>query len=94
MPFSFARSSSPAGAGAVTSTVWSASADAGGKFCTGSLADQLHGGDVRRQGGGEGRAPVGRPGPVTPWGKPAMGYKTRKGKNPTNKFIVKRRNAK
>ena len=45
-------------------------------------------------GGGEGRAPVGRPGPVTPWGKPAMGYKTRKGKNPTNKFIVKRRNEK
>ena len=45
-------------------------------------------------GGGEGRAPIGRPGPVTPWGKPAMGYKTRKGKNPTNKFIVKRRNSK
>jgi len=45
-------------------------------------------------GGGEGRAPVGRPGPVTPWGKPAMGYKTRKTKNPTNKFIVKGRNAK
>ena len=45
-------------------------------------------------GGGEGRAPVGRPGPVTPWGKPALGYKTRKGKNPTNKFIVKRRNEK
>ena len=45
-------------------------------------------------GGGEGKSPVGRPGPVTPWGKPAMGYKTRKGKNPTNKFIVKRRNAK
>ena len=45
-------------------------------------------------GGGEGRAPIGRPGPVTPWGKPALGYKTRKGKNPTNKFIVKRRNAK
>ena len=45
-------------------------------------------------GGGEGKAPVGRPGPVTPWGKPAMGLKTRKGKNPTNKFIVKRRNAK
>jgi large subunit ribosomal protein L2 len=45
-------------------------------------------------GGGEGRAPVGRPGPVTPWGKPAMGYKTRKGKNPTSKFIVKRRNEK
>jgi len=45
-------------------------------------------------GGGEGRAPIGRPGPVTPWGKPAMGYKTRKTKNPTNKFIVKRRNSK
>ena len=45
-------------------------------------------------GGGEGRAPVGRPGPVTPWGKPAMGYKTRKKKNATDKFIVKRRNAK
>ena len=45
-------------------------------------------------GGGEGKSPVGRPGPVTPWGKPALGYKTRKGKNPTNKFIVKRRNVK
>ncbi len=45
-------------------------------------------------GGGEGKSPVGRPGPVTPWGKPAMGLKTRKTKNPTNKFIVKRRNAK
>ena len=45
-------------------------------------------------GGGEGRAPIGRTGPVTPWGKPALGYKTRKGKNPTNKFIVKRRNEK
>ena len=45
-------------------------------------------------GGGEGRAPIGRSGPVTPWGKPALGYKTRKGKNPTNKFIVKRRNEK
>ena len=45
-------------------------------------------------GGGEGRAPVGRPGPVTPWGKPALGYKTRKTKNRTDKFIVKRRNAK
>ena len=45
-------------------------------------------------GGGEGRAPVGRPGPVTPWGKPALGYKTRKTKNRSNKFIVKRRNAK
>ncbi len=45
-------------------------------------------------GGGEGRAPVGRPTPVTPWGKPAMGYKTRKKKNRTDKFIVKRRNDK
>ena len=45
-------------------------------------------------GGGEGRAPVGRPGPVTPWGKPALGLKTRKAKNPTNKFIIKRRNSK
>ena len=45
-------------------------------------------------GGGEGRAPVGRPSPVTPWGKPAMGYKTRNKKNRTNKFIVKRRNDK
>ena len=45
-------------------------------------------------GGGEGRAPVGRPGPVTPWGKPALGYKTRKTKNRTNKFIITRRNSK
>ena len=45
-------------------------------------------------GGGEGKSPVGRPGPVTPWGKPALGYKTRKTKNPTDKFIVKRRNQK
>ena len=45
-------------------------------------------------GGGEGKSPVGRPGPVTPWGKPALGYKTRKKKNPTDKFIVKRRNVK
>ena len=45
-------------------------------------------------GGGEGKSPIGRPGPVTPWGKPALGYKTRKTKNPTNKFIVKRRNSK
>jgi large subunit ribosomal protein L2 len=42
-------------------------------------------------GGGEGKSPIGRPGPVTPWGKPALGYKTRKTKNRTNKFIVKRR---
>ena len=45
-------------------------------------------------GGGEGKSPVGRPGPVTPWGKPALGYKTRKTKNRNDKFIVKRRNAK
>ncbi len=45
-------------------------------------------------GGGEGRAPIGRPGPVTPWGKPALGYKTRKAKARTDKFIVKRRNSK
>ena len=45
-------------------------------------------------GGGEGRAPIGRPGPVTPWGKPALGYKTRNAKARTNKFIVKRRNSK
>ena len=45
-------------------------------------------------GGGEGKAPVGRPGPVTPWGKPALGYKTRKKKNASNQFIVKRRNDK
>jgi len=44
-------------------------------------------------GGGEGKSPIGRPGPVTPWGKPALGYKTRKKKNRTDKYIVKRRNA-
>ena len=43
-------------------------------------------------GGGEGRAPIGRSGPVTPWGKPALGYKTRKKKNRTDKFILKRVN--
>ncbi|MGN0820057.1 MAG: 50S ribosomal protein L2 [Christensenellaceae bacterium] len=43
-------------------------------------------------GGGEGKSPVGRPGPVTPWGKPALGYKTRKKKNKTSKFILKRVN--
>ena len=42
-------------------------------------------------GGGEGRAPIGRSGPMTPWGKPALGYKTRNKKKSTNKFIVKRR---
>ncbi len=45
-------------------------------------------------GGGEGKSPIGRPAPVTPWGKPALGYKTRKTKNKTDKFIVKRRNSK
>ena len=45
-------------------------------------------------GGGEGKSPVGRPGPVTPWGKPALGYKTRKKSNSSDKYIVKRRNAK
>ena len=45
-------------------------------------------------GGGEGKSPVGRPGPVTPWGKPALGYKTRAKHNRTDKFIVKRRNCK
>ena len=45
-------------------------------------------------GGGEGKSPVGRPGPVTPWGKPALGYKTRKTKNRTDKQIVRRRNGK
>ena len=43
-------------------------------------------------GGGEGRAPVGHAGPMTPWGKPALGYKTRKKKNKSNKFIIKRIN--
>ena len=42
-------------------------------------------------GGGEGKAPVGHAGPMTPWGKPALGYKTRNKKKSTNKFIVKRR---
>ncbi len=45
-------------------------------------------------GGGEGKSPVGRPGPVTPWGKPALGYKTRKKHNRSDKLIVKRRNGK
>ena len=44
-------------------------------------------------GGGEGKSPIGKPGPVTPWGKPALGYKTRKHKNPTNKYIVRRGNS-
>ena len=45
-------------------------------------------------GGGEGKSPIGHPGPLTPWGKPALGYKTRNKKARTDKFIVKRRNAK
>ena len=45
-------------------------------------------------GGGEGKAPIGRAAPVTPWGKPTLGYKTRKKKNPTDKYIVKRRGKK
>lgn len=45
-------------------------------------------------GGGEGKSPIGHPSPVTPWGKPALGYKTRNKKARTDKFIVKRRNAK
>ena len=43
-------------------------------------------------GGGEGKSPIGHAGPLTPWGKPALGYKTRKKKNATNKFILKRIN--
>lgn len=43
-------------------------------------------------GGGEGKSPIGHPGPVTPWGKPALGYKTRKHKNRSDKYIVRRRN--
>ncbi|KNY27263.1 50S ribosomal protein L2 [Pseudobacteroides cellulosolvens] len=45
-------------------------------------------------GGGEGKSPIGRPSPVTPWGKPTLGLKTRKKKNKSDKFIVKRRNQK
>ncbi len=45
-------------------------------------------------GGGEGKSPIGRPGPVTPWGKPTLGYKTRKKHHRSDKFIVRRRNAK
>ena len=45
-------------------------------------------------GGGEGKSPIGRPGPVTPWGKPALGYKTRDKKAKTDKFILKRRGSK
>ncbi len=45
-------------------------------------------------GGGEGKAPIGRPGPVTPWGKPALGYRTRKKNKPSDKYIIKRRGKK
>jgi len=45
-------------------------------------------------GGGEGKSPIGRPGPVTPWGKPTLGYKTRKAKNTNDKYIIKRRGKK
>ncbi len=45
-------------------------------------------------GGGEGKSPIGRPSPVTPWGKPTLGYKTRKKNKKSDKFIVKRRNQK
>ncbi|GHU52309.1 50S ribosomal protein L2 [Clostridia bacterium] len=45
-------------------------------------------------GGGEGKSPIGRPGPVSPWGKPTLGHKTRKKNHKTDKYIVKRRNAK
>jgi LSU ribosomal protein L2P len=45
-------------------------------------------------GGGEGRAPIGRSGPVTPWGKPTLGYKTRKKNKPSDKYIVRSRNKK
>ena len=43
-------------------------------------------------GGGEGKSPIGMPTPVTPWGKPTLGYKTRKKKNNSSKFIIKRVN--
>jgi large subunit ribosomal protein L2 len=45
-------------------------------------------------GGGEGKSPIGKPGPVTPWGKPTLGYKTRRKKHPNDKYIVKKRNQK
>lgn len=45
-----------------------------------------------KHGGGEGKSPIGLPGPVTPWGKPALGYKTRKKKKPSSRFIIKRIN--
>ena len=49
---------------------------------------------VRHHGGGEGKSPIGRPGPVTPWGKPALGYKTRAKHKRSDKLIVKRCNDK
>ena len=60
--------------------------------CIGQVGNLEH--ENVQIGGGEGKSPVGRPGPVTPWGKPALGYKTRKTKNRNDKFIVKRRNVK
>ena len=57
------------------------------RFCYEPMNDHPHG-------GGEGKCPIGRPGPVTPWGKPALGYKTRAKKHRSDKFIVKRRNGK
>ena len=45
-------------------------------------------------GGGNGKSPIGHPGPLTPWGKPTLGYKTRSKKKQSNKYIVRRRNAK
>ena len=45
-----------------------------------------------KHGGGEGKSPIGLPGPVTPWGKPALGYKTRRKKKPSSRFIIKRIN--
>ncbi len=45
-------------------------------------------------GGGEGKSPIGMPGPVSPWGKPTLGHKTRRKSNPTSKYILKRRNTK
>ena len=45
------------------------------------------------QGGGEGRSPIGMPSPLTPWGVPTLGKKTRKRNKPSNKYIIKRRNS-
>ena len=45
-------------------------------------------------GGGEGKAPIGHPGPLSPWGKPTLGYKTRKKNKPSDKYIIRRRNKK